>query len=83
MNIAYGHQIARENDAFVKLAVDNGRKFSQVFLPGYFLVDVFPICKPFYFNIEKCIQLMSFKMSKIHPRMVSWCRVSQNREGTS
>ncbi|GJJ08744.1 hypothetical protein Clacol_002963 [Clathrus columnatus] len=34
MNIAYGHQVARENDEFVMLAETNGRQLSQAFQPG-------------------------------------------------
>lgn len=43
MNIAYGYEIARENDELVKLTEQTGRAFSEAGQPGFYMVDNFPI----------------------------------------
>jgi hypothetical protein len=43
MSIAYGHEIAPENDEYIALAETNNALFSKAIRPGAFLVDIFPI----------------------------------------
>lgn len=43
MNIAYGYQIARENDEIVELTEHTGRAFSEAAQPGFYMVDTFPM----------------------------------------
>ncbi|KAF8513314.1 cytochrome P450 [Hysterangium stoloniferum] len=45
MNIAYGHEIAAENDEYIALSGANAPVFSKAIRPGAFLVDTFPILK--------------------------------------
>jgi len=45
MNIAYGHEIAPENDQYIALAEAGGALFNRAIRPGEFLVDTFPFLK--------------------------------------
>jgi len=45
MSIAYGHQIATENDEYIALAEVNAALFAKAIRPGEFLVDTFPFLK--------------------------------------
>ena len=49
MAIAYGHEIASENDEFITLAESNSVYFAKAIRPGAFLVDTFPIREFDYF----------------------------------
>ena len=48
LSIAYGYQVKEQKDTFVDIMQQVMEEFSEMCVPGAFLVDVIPWCKCIY-----------------------------------